>query len=71
MTDHRNAGVNTRRPGVPLGSRPDKGGHVLPHVGKGGLTNPKLAARRDQSAPTVNPPRGPNVVLQPSKPPKL
>jgi hypothetical protein len=50
--------------------RPDKGGHILPHVGKGGLTNPKLM-RRDQSMPTVDPPVGPDRVLPPSKPPRL
>jgi hypothetical protein len=68
MTDHRNAGANTRRPGTPLGQT---GGHILPHVGKNALTNPKLAARRDQSAMTIDPPRGPDRVLPPTKPPRF
>jgi hypothetical protein len=62
-----------RRPGRlgvnPLDRRSDKGGHhILPHVGKGAL-NPKLM-RRDQSMPTVDPPRS-GGVLSPSKPPRF
>jgi hypothetical protein len=40
--------------------RPGDGGHVLRHVGKDALTNPKLM-RRDQ--PTLDPPTGPNRML--------
>jgi hypothetical protein len=63
-----------RRPGRlgvnPLDRRPDKGGHILPHVGKSGLTNPRLM-RRDQSGVTVDPPRGGDRVLDPPKPPRF
>jgi hypothetical protein len=68
MTSHLHGGQGTKRPDYGLGRT---GGHVLPHVGKGALTNPKLAARRDQGMPTVDPPRGGNRVLDPSKPPRF
>jgi hypothetical protein len=34
---------------MPSGPRADQGGHILPHVGKDGLTNPKLM--RDNAVP--------------------